>query len=196
MSIKRRQFLLSTAGAAVGAIVPSFYFRALEFFEQFGEPLIEPPEHPVDKLFVSNFNGYPELSLGNPYQEPPKMTFREYFERYEPDKFETFEEDWLCGPEGLDRPMDERYLWVMWMMHFGPSARAYHYLKSLDLGDALTGPHAEGGLKFFEDSGMTDVWKVVSPENAVTLSLLQQRLNDLGTGISVVGNNQALYWER
>ncbi len=41
MSLTRRQFLLSTAGATVGAIVPSFYFRALEFFEQFGEPLLE-----------------------------------------------------------------------------------------------------------------------------------------------------------
>ena len=33
MSITRRQFLLSTAGAAAGAIIPSFYHRALEFFE-------------------------------------------------------------------------------------------------------------------------------------------------------------------
>ena len=37
MSFTRRQFLLSTAGASVGAIIPSFYFRALEFLEQFGE---------------------------------------------------------------------------------------------------------------------------------------------------------------
>lgn len=31
MSITRRQFLLSTTGASVGAIIPSFYFRALQF---------------------------------------------------------------------------------------------------------------------------------------------------------------------
>ena len=35
MSVTRRQFLLSTAGATVGAIIPSFYFRALEHFKRF-----------------------------------------------------------------------------------------------------------------------------------------------------------------
>jgi hypothetical protein len=39
MSVTRGQYLLSNAGAAMGAIFPSFYHRALEFLEQFGKPL-------------------------------------------------------------------------------------------------------------------------------------------------------------
>ena len=35
MSFTRRQFLLSTVGAAGGFILPSFYARALEFVDQF-----------------------------------------------------------------------------------------------------------------------------------------------------------------
>ena len=47
MSIIRRHFLLSTAGASVVEIVPDYYFRALEFFERFDEPLLEPPPQPM-----------------------------------------------------------------------------------------------------------------------------------------------------
>ena len=52
MSISRRQFLLSTAGAAGGFILPFFYTRALEFLDQFGEPLLEAPKLVVDELII------------------------------------------------------------------------------------------------------------------------------------------------
>ena len=187
MSVTRRQFLLSTAGAAVGAIIPSFYFRALEFFEQFGEPLLVPPERVTEELVVARINDYPELCLGDPYAEPPAMTFREYFTRYEPEGFETFERNWGLRPDDLDTEIDDDYVMDQWLLHHGPSARAYHYLQSLDLGRALRGPNAVGGLDFLEEWNMAGSnWVAVSPQDEITLSLLQQRLNDLGTGIRVV----------
>jgi len=186
MSVSRRQFLLSTAGAAMGAIIPSFYYRALGFFEQFGEPLLEEPRLVGQDLCVLNNCGEIELCLGDPFAEPPKMTFREFFTRYEPDGFNTFEEMWGLGPEYLDTPMEEEYLWDHWFMHSGPSARAHHYLGSLDLGKELTGAEVVGGLEFFEDSGMVSCWRGVRSLDEVTLSLLQRRLNDLDTGIRVV----------
>ena len=73
-----------------------------------------------------------------------------------------------------------------WFMHSGPQARAYKLLGSLDLGKDLSGPDAVGGLTFFEEANMVSCWRGVRPEDEVTLSLLQQRLNDLGTGIRIV----------
>ncbi|MCU0990443.1 MAG: hypothetical protein MUE63_12865 [Xanthomonadales bacterium] len=186
MSVTRRQFLLSTAGAAVGAIIPSFYHRALEFFEQFGKPLLVAPARVTEDLVVIDFNGYPELCLGDPYAEPPEMTFREYFSRYEPEGFDTFEENWGLEPAALDTPIDDDYVVDRWAMHDSSSARAYHLLQSLDLGPALRGRNAVGRLDFLEESNMVSTWLAVSPRDEVTLSLLQQRLNDLGTGIRVV----------
>jgi hypothetical protein len=186
MSVTRRQFLPSTAGAAVGAIIPSFYHRALQFFEQFGEPLLIPPEQARQDLVVAYINDYPELCLGDPYDEPPEMTFREYFTRYEPEGFDTFEQKWGLGPADLDSPVDDDYVMDQWLMRDGPSAQAYCLLQSLDLGPTLRGRKAVGGLDFLEEWNMTSTWLAVSPQDEVTLSLLQQRLNDLGTGIRVV----------
>lgn len=39
-----------------------------------------------------DFNGYPQLCLGDPYAGPPDMTFREYYTQYEPEGFDTFED--------------------------------------------------------------------------------------------------------
>jgi len=186
MSISRRRFLLSTAGAAAGAIIPSFYFRALEYFEQFGEPLLVAPGDVTEDLCVMDFNGYPELCLGDPFAEPPEMTYREYFTRYQPEGLLNFGEEWNLEPAELDTLIDYDYVLDRWAMRDGPSAQAYHLLRGLDLGPALRGPDAVGGLDFREESNMTGIWRVVSPHDEVSLSLLQQRLTDLGTGIRVV----------
>jgi len=186
MSVTRRQFLLSTAGASIGAIVPDFYFRALQFFEQFGEPLLELPNTPTMELFAYSIFDECELSLGHPEEEPPKLTFREFFTRYEPWMLETFEEDWGRELADLDELMDEGYLWDHWFLKSGPSARAHSHLQNLDLGPVLSDPNAVGGLEFFEDSNIVSYWRGVRYEDEVTLSLLQWRLNDLGAGIRIV----------
>jgi hypothetical protein len=71
-------------------------------------------------------------------------------------------------------------------MRGGPVANAYNLLESLDLGSDLTGPNAAGGIDFFTESNMVSQWLSARPRDQVTLSLLQQRMNDLGTGIRVV----------
>ena len=186
MSVTRRQFLLSTAGAAVGAIIPSFYQRALEFFERFEKPLLIPPERITEDLLVVDLNGYPELCLGDPYEGPPEMSYREFFTRYRPEAFDSLEEEWGLEPSDLDQLIDSDDVWDEWLRWDSPSARAYHTLLSLDLGRKLKGPDAVGGLDFLEESNMVSTWLAVRPRDEVTLSLLQQRLNDLGTGIRVV----------
>ena len=187
MSISRRQFLLSTAGATVGAIVPSFYFRALEFFEQFGEPLLELPGQFSKDLHVLNTDeGFMELSVGDPYAEIPDMTYREYFAIRNPEWLETYAESWGLELAELDTPINQEQLWDWWFMDEGPQARAFHLLQSLDLGKDLTGPNAVGGLDFVKEANMVSSWVSARVDDDVTLSLLQRRLNDLGTGIRVV----------
>ena len=186
MSITRRQFLLSTAGASVGAIIPDYYFRALQFFEQFDEPLLEPPRQPIRDIYTFDKCGELELCLGDPREEPPCLTFRQFFTRYQPEGFETFEEMWGLGPEALDDPMEDEWVWDYWFMHDSPGARAHLYVQSLDLGPNLSGRKGVGRLDFFEDSNMVSSWRGVRYEDEVTLSLLQQRLNDLGTGVRIV----------
>jgi hypothetical protein len=38
-------------------LAPSFYFRALEFFEQFGEPLLEAPKLLTQNLEIFGTSG-------------------------------------------------------------------------------------------------------------------------------------------
>ena len=186
MSISRRQFLLSTAGAAVGAIVPSFYYRALEFFEQHESPLLIAPERVTQDLCLLDVCGdYSELCLGDPYEEPPRMTYREFFERYRPQVFDNPEEEWGELPPDLDAEIHYEYVTDEWILKDSPAARAYRYLQSLDLGPQLQGPNAVGGIDFREESNMVSFWRYATPRDEVSLSLLQQRLTDLGTGIRV-----------
>ena len=181
MSFTRRQFLLSTVGAAGGFILPSFYARALEFVDQFEEPLLEPPKRVVDELIIcQEFGG--ELNLGDPREEPPDMTWREYLTRYHP--------DWRDGYWGLEESqLDDAAPWDKvqnsWCQFDSPAARAYHLVESLDLGPDLTGPKAVGGLISIDGSCPGVDYLGVTAEDDISISLLQQRLNDLKTGIKV-----------
>ena len=187
MSVTRRQFLLSTAGAAVGAILPSFYFQALEFLDRFDKPLLEAPASVSNDLSVLEMGECLELNLGDPFAEPPQgLTFREYFTRYDPDAFETFEVDWDMPLTDLDLLVPDDYVECSWEVRDGPTARAYKLLDSLDLGNELGGPDAVGGLEFILGPHPGSNYMGVNAVDQLTLSLLQKRLNDLGTGIRVV----------
>ena len=186
MSLTRRAFLLSTAGASAGAILPSFYFRALEFFEQFEEPLLVAPAQSRHRLCVFHNMDDIELCWGNPLAEPPPMTWRQYLERFDPESLDDPEDIWGVDVAGLDEWIDEEQLWDNWFMHDGPGARAHGILQALDLGPRFEDQSSPHCLEFFEDANMVSCWRGVRVADEVTLSLLQQRLNDLDTGIRIV----------
>ena len=184
MSFTRRQFLLSTVGAAGGFILPSFYARALEFVDQFEEPLLEPPKRVVDELIIcQEFEG--ELNLGDPREEPPDMTWREYLTRYHPGSLDEFEFHWELEEAQLDDAAPWDKVIDSWGQFDSPAARAYHLVESLDLGPDLTGPKAVGGLISIDGSCPGVDYLGVRAEDDISISLLQQRLNDLKTGIKV-----------
>ena len=185
MSFTRRQFLLSTVGAAGGFILPSFYARALEFVDQFEEPLLEPPKRVVDEITICASLGG-ELNIGEPAEQIPDMTWREFLTRYHQDSLNSLEFYWGLEESQLDDAAPWDTVFGSWGRVDSPAARAYHLLESLDLGPDLTGPKAGGELNFHDglNPGAKD-YLAVTVEDDISISLLQQRLNDLKTGIKV-----------
>jgi len=190
MSITRRQFLLGTAS---GLILPSFYERAYSYFENHGEPLLITPKQPAETLYAcSEFTGEGfQLNLGEPHDVyPPQMTIREFCIAYaEGDPEKWWREFWLGTyddePVDWDAKMDQIAVEEWWILKDSPFARAYHYLESIDLGPELNGAHVAGGLDFYCGGSPGNSFLAVDAVDEVSLSLLQQRLNELSTGIRV-----------
>ena len=183
MSFTRRQFLLSTIGAAGGFILPSFYSRALSFLDQFGEPLLEPPPRIVDELVICSERDN-ELNLGDPWEQVPDMTWREFLTRYHSGPYGQPEE-WGLEEVQLDDDAPWDTVAEDWCRVDSPNARAYRLLENLDLGPDLTGSKAVGGLVFTDCPAPGNDYIGVAVEDDLSISLLQQRLNDLNTGIKV-----------
>ena len=185
MTISRRLFLLSTAGATAGFILPSFYTRAIEFLDQFGEPLLESPRRVIDELFVCSDRDF-ELNLGDPWSEPPDMTWYECLKRYYPSSLDDIEGEWGLTQSDLGKkaPWD----WVVdpWCRVDSPNAKAFHLIEALDIGPELTHGDAVGELIFMDGPCPGNDYLGVSASDEISVSLLQQRLNDLGTGIKVI----------
>ena len=185
MSITRRQFLLTTAGTSIGFILPSFYEKALGFWENHGEPLILPSSNADETLYASVFDL--ELHLGDPRQPMPTMTWREFIDTYkfgdysdylDPDD-ESGEMLWV----DLEDEADPASVLEYWGDEI-PSARAHDLMTELDIGPDLTGENTVGEIRLLSGFPGSD-YRGVAAADFVSLSLLQERLNQLNTGIRV-----------
>ncbi|MDA0706449.1 MAG: hypothetical protein O2805_07490 [Proteobacteria bacterium] len=184
MSISRRQFIL---GTAAGLILPSYYDRVFSYFENTGEALLEVPHNAQIELIASYERGAGlsyELNLGNPYEEPPEMTLREYARRY------FGGEEYYAGlwPDEIDfdRKMDFWETIEIWARQDSPNARAYRLLESLDLGPNLVGKDAVGEIRFIDGDRPGSDYLGVHAPSQLDLALLQKRLNELRTGIRIL----------
>ena len=182
MTISRRQFLL---GASAGFILPSFYEKALGFIEQYGEPLIESPNQTDIEMFALNLTGDGlELNWGDSWSVP-EMTVREFASRYcggeEGYSYMYAEEDEI----DFDARADEHLVVDTWLRKDSPTARAYHFLESIDLGPTLAGANAVGELTFIDGPCPGNDYLGVEAADLVSVSLLQKRLNDLNTKVRI-----------
>jgi hypothetical protein len=64
-------------------------------------------------------------------------------------------------------------------------ARVCDLLKSLDLGSHLNRPGSVGGIRFERPRGKMGCGEFAYCDDLLSVSLLQARLNELGTGIKV-----------
>ena len=188
MTISRREFFLATSGAAAGFILPSYYEKVLDYLERFDEPLLESPRNPKIRLYAAK-HGVEEYQLnwGDPYADPDlKMTLREYANRYHAGEY-GYLDDYGQEPEDVDFDLiaDESMVFESWANTDSPTVRAYRLLENLDLGPSLDGVNAIGELQFIEGELGGSDYLGVHTFGLVTVSLLQQRLNDLKTGISI-----------
>ncbi len=196
MDISRRHFLLGTAGAAAGLILPSYYRRALEFIDVRGEPLLEPAQGPVTELYAYKAD-WTELqyglSVGLPRSGPPPMTYEQFAARYDVDPVESLY-GWADDLQEFEKRFDwdetvdweNEFFYDTWVHRDAPEKRAYDLLSDLDLGPQLAGPNAVGELKVEEGSSMVSTYWEVEAADDISLSLLQERLNALNTGVKIV----------
>ena len=183
MGITRRQFLFSIPAVGAGFILPSFFDRAVDVLARTGEPLIIPPEECVTALFaVKRDEGDFQLNIGDPCEGPPSMTLREFAKCRGEDIEMYLEEDPNADP---DAEVDEWDAFDAWFLNDSPNARAWHQLHGLDLGPELSGPGAAGEIRFIEGWSPGSDYLGVHAADVLTLSLLQERLNQLKTGLHI-----------
>jgi len=65
------------------------------------------------------------------------------------------------------------------------AARTSDLLKSLDLGSLFDRSDSVGGIRFERPASRFGNWQSAYCDNLLSVSLLQARLNELGTGIKV-----------
>jgi len=163
----------------------SSYDKVFTFFENTGEAYLERPKQATTDLSaaVGRGEGF-QLNLGDPYEEPPKLTYREYA-RYCMDNDEEYLEELIEEGYDLDAEMEFYDYIDEWAYRDSPNAKAYRLLENLDLGPDFDSEHAVGQLQFYDCPSICNDYLGVHAEDEVSLSLLQKRLNELNTGIRI-----------
>ena len=79
--MSRRTFLKAGVAAASGLILPDWLLRAERYIEAENNPYLERPRQAQSILHAVDWgtDEY-QLFLGDPYQEPPRMSWREFLE--------------------------------------------------------------------------------------------------------------------
>jgi hypothetical protein len=186
MSITRRQFLLGATSTATGLVVPTYLAKATQFLEETGSALIQPPDNIVTTLYAEDYEGEFRLLLGPDDAVPESMTYREYAEYAGYDSIEQFMNSWGVEAEELAEEIDYQFVVDHWVRHVHPQAMAYHFLEELDLMPEDGDPSAIGNLDFIDGYFPGSDYLGVHAPDKISLSLLQERLNQLDTGIHII----------
>jgi hypothetical protein len=189
MSFNRRQFLL---GTAAGLVLPSFFDKAFAYFENHEEPFLEAPRSASTIMYacaeLDGGGGY-QMTVGDPWMQPPDMTVKEFCDHYgETDPELDWMEGWCSDSHGcldMNAVIVDWRLFDSWLQVHAPYRHAHEYLQSIDLGPQLSGGEAVGALEVQWGMPGSD-YVGTHAVDAVTLSLLQNRLTELRSGYRVV----------
>jgi hypothetical protein len=108
-----------------------------------------------------------------------------YHERYLSLDGETPREKLAEARTRLDEPADEDFLFDEWKSWGSPQGKAYNELFHLDLGPDPRLRRGTGSVNFIDSPSLGYYACSVAVEGCLSLSLLQGRLNELGSGIEI-----------
>lgn len=182
--ISRRSFLI---GAGAGLILPRFFEQALAQYENHGEALLHAPEQVGTTLIASReYSDNFQLLLGDIREEPPSMTVAEYVERYSFLSLEEAAQEYADWGLSLDDQMPWDYVCDAWCLKDSPNARAFELLSGFDLGSLKAhGDRKIGEILFINGPCPGNDYRGVEAPTELDLSLLQNRLNQLRSGVSI-----------
>ncbi len=192
MSINRREFLL---GTVAGLVLPRFFDKVFSFVENHEEPLLWAPKSATIEMYAvqewaADYGAY-QLNIGDIHAEPPgQMTVREFCTRFaQGDPEQWWQEGWNMGDEDAPVPWDEmvgeQTVFDFWVAAESTSSRASRYIESIDLGPRLAGAESVGELRLEIGGPCSDLWSYEAVDD-VSLSLLQNRLNEINSGMKIV----------
>lgn len=185
--LNRRAFLLASAGMGAstvgGLILPEWLRQAERFIEAEDKPLIEHPRQESTVINAFNLDGENNyrLVIGDPYEEPPAMTWLEYYRLYHGDEYESFTEfteEFFGGPAQPHAEADSSVVLDTWLAsNEAPDTAAYHYLEQMDIGPVLGDGDTVGQIDFVNCPCPGNDSRFVTVPDLLSLSLLQKRLN-------------------
>lgn len=187
--LTRRTFLLGAAGTAAGTaaglMLPAWVRRAKAFIETEHQPLLEPPPRVrrVLQATIPDWDDRYYLVLTEPYEGPPRLTWRQFHRRYFADQyghFADFVKEVLGEPAAPDDEADPSWVRNIWVdTADAPHFAAYHYLSQFDLGPELNNDLAVGRIEFVNGFDPGQEQRLVTVPDLLSLSLLQNRLNEI-----------------
>jgi hypothetical protein len=177
--LSRRSFLV---GAGAGFISPWMVDKFRNYLEVHGEPLIRAPKdsNPSNMLFVDPNDGFLVKShwmFRTTWRQILPLEYRHL------EDAETFAR-WGMTEDQLDDEISPE-AYITWSSCDLVVGRVCALLKSLDLGSNLHRPGSVGGIRFERPRYRMGCGEFAYCDDLLSVSLLQARLNDLGTGIKV-----------
>ena len=116
---------------------------------------------------------------------PPPVSWREYFLLTGDDLLRGIE-NWELEPSQLDEPMNHWAWETHWLYNLSPNALAYKCLQDLDLGHEFgKSDRTEGEIRFQDAPMMASDSRWAEVDDLLSISLLQNRLNELGENVSL-----------
>ena len=180
MSTSRRNFLI---GLGAGLILPRKFEQVAKHVIQTKEPLLQVLSRPLHTLYARDWggNGAHSLHLDFVEEDMPdfsKLSWKRYFELFYPDA-EGFDGD-------LGAVVDPIFAENHWMMNHTSNAKAFKLLEPLKSGLGLDARYSadKGWVDFTDGTNLMADYRGVDVD-LLGMSLLQEQLNALNTGISI-----------
>ena len=185
--LSRRGFLIGAGGLLTAAFVT----EAQSFVLRNEHPLLVPPPQITQTMFwYDNDEQGLMLTIGKWDVCPPPPTWHEFFvsngipHQTEREAHRIWAKHSI-EPQDYDKPVDGFWWETRFDLETGPTARAYHLLKKLDLGPTLKRSTEQPHLVFCKGDVANEDSRWVDARDNLTLSLLQARLIDLHLPIKI-----------